>query len=455
MKIVNIILSKIKVTDYIITVVLLFLTIFGQSINNVSAIQSPKTVLPFQVNSHIFLLQTNNYGLSYDDSSRNVHTISFASYEKVNNEVGNFAASPRDISIKITNPVQNSKYAANTIRVNGTAFSSGGQIQKVEAFASKNIFDDTFPYKLATPLKPGNWSKWSIALNVNTTGNYRVLARVTDSMGIHNWDSLTIHIPFLDGVDKFGVKEIYPTKIHGREWYVNMDNPQADKILIIDNNTLVKENDGSWRIGSTHGANIDDREFNGKFHIIIGVNTPPAQEQWKNVEITGYVKVLATSSDSESLQWYARGANHTSDAPCQGTSLKGRIHVNGDVGWVKEIWHDGGYTQENATSTATDKPLIGRWVGFKVVIYNINNDTAVKMKSYFDDKNNNHWRKVTEFTDRGGWYSDSPDNVFYSTHCGYPKDYVITSSGPIASFRSDGIVWDFKNLSVREIQPPS
>jgi hypothetical protein len=259
---------------------------------------------------------------------------------------------------------------------------------------------------------------------------------------------------FTQPVDKFGVKEIYPTKTYGREWYISMHNPQADKILIIDNDTLVKENDGSWRIGSTEGENGNDREFNGKFHIIIGVNTPPAQEQWKNVEITGYVKVIATSDYSNSLQWYARGANHTEEAPCEGTSLKGRIYVDGNVGWIKEIWHDGGYTEERATSTATDKPLIGRWIGWKVVIYNINNDTAVKMESYLDDNNNNQWRKVTEFTDRGGWYADTRDKVFYRAHCGYPKDYIITNSGPIASFRSDGIAWDFKNLSVREIQSP-
>jgi hypothetical protein len=253
--------------------------------------------------------------------------------------------------------------------------------------------------------------------------------------------------------DKFGVKEIYPTKTNGREWYINMDDPQADKTLIIDNYTLVKENDGSWRIGSTEGA-TDAREFNGRYHIIIGVNTPPGQEPWKNVEITGYAKVIATSSDSNYLQWYARGANHTSEAPCEGTALKGRIRVDGEVAWVKEIWHDGGYTQNNDTSRATKEPLIGRWIGWKVVIYNINNDTAVKMKSYLDNNNNNHWRKVTDFTDRGGWYSDSPDNVFYSAGCGYPKDYVITGPGPIASFRSDGIAWDFKNLSVREIESP-
>jgi hypothetical protein len=32
-------------------------------------------------------------------------------------------------------------------------------------------------------------------------------------------------------------------------------------------------------------------------------------------------------------------------------------------------------------------------------------------------------------------------------------DYIITSGGPIVTFRSDNLVWEFKDLSVREIQP--
>jgi hypothetical protein len=35
------------------------------------------------------------------------------------------------------------------------------------------------------------------------------------------------------GVDKFGIKEMYPTKKGGREWYVNMTNPRSDNNIII------------------------------------------------------------------------------------------------------------------------------------------------------------------------------------------------------------------------------
>jgi hypothetical protein len=76
------------------------------------------------------------------------------------------------------------------------------------------------------------------------------------------------------------------------------------------------------------------------------------------------------------------------------------------------------------------------------------------MESYLDDKNNNQWRKVTELVDNGGWYASTSDKEFYSANCGRLKDYIITNSGPIVTFRSDNMIWDFVDLSVREIQPP-
>ena len=49
--------------------------------------------------------------------------------------------------------------------------------------------------------------------------------------------------------------------------------------------------------------------------------------------------------------------------------------------------------------------------------------------------------------------ADSSDKKFYSANCGKPKDYIVTNSGPDVLFRSDNIILDFKNLSVREILP--
>ena len=248
--------------------------------------------------------------------------------------------------------------------------------------------------------------------------------------------------------DKFGIEKIYPTRENGREWYVNMENLTADNLFDTNVADFSKQPDGSWRVGSSDS----DGEYQGVYHVVLSANTSLGQMEWKNVEITGYLRMVETSDDESAVQWYARGGRHSDEVPCEGTSIKGRLHANGEVGWVKEIWHDGGYTEENATAKPADS-IMDRWVGYKAIIYNINNDSAVAMEAYLDDDNNNQWRKVNDFIDNGGWYSSSSDSVFSSAKCGKSKDHIITNSGPIASFRSDGVEWDFKNLSVREIQP--
>jgi len=248
-------------------------------------------------------------------------------------------------------------------------------------------------------------------------------------------------------VDKFGILEIYRTKPGGREWFIDMNNPTSDDIFNPQSN-ITRQSDGSWQ--------INGRPNIGKYNneVRMEVNTPKGQQEWKNVEITGYAKVISANPPFDSLVWYARGGKHDSLVPCEGTSLTGRLTVNGTASWIKEIWHTGGYTNERAKIQATNS-IIGRWIGWKVVMYNLDNGKAVKMESYLDDNANNKWVKVTDLVDSGGWYSNRPDTVFYSANCGKTKDYIVSNGGRIATFRSDNMVWDFKALSVREISGPT
>ena len=265
--------------------------------------------------------------------------------------------------------------------------------------------------------------------------------------------------------DPFGVAEIYPTADGGREWYVNMSNPQnSSDFSETGDFELVKQNDGSWRVNSTH--------------VRLVVSSPPNLTNWKNVEITGYAKLSlpendnstkisklnATSrsvNDSESpeiddLAFIGRSGRHSSEVPCEGTAYVGGLHNDGSVGWKKEIWHTGGYTDERAKNLVTES-ILDKWIGWKVIIYNmpLNNGTGVKLESYLDDMNNNTWNKVTEIIDSGGWYSTSTDREFFSEDCGRARDHIITEAGPFVTFRTDNLILDFKNLSVREIDPLS
>ena len=262
-----------------------------------------------------------------------------------------------------------------------------------------------------------------------------------------------------EGKDKFGVDEIYPTVKNGREWFINMRDPLEDEAFSITSDVpIVKSSeDGlAWSINDTQ--------------IRMNVDTPDKEQPWKNIEMTGYVKIKSINDtnqedadgtdngDSESstpdFTWRARGGSHNNQNPCEGTALNGGINViNQEAAWKKEIWHTGGYTDSRGSAKATENPLLNRWIGWKTIIYNQDNDSSVKMESFIDDNNDNEWKKVNEITDKGGWFANSSDKEFNSANCNKPKDYVITNSGPIASFRADNVAFDFKNLSIREIQP--
>lgn len=261
-----------------------------------------------------------------------------------------------------------------------------------------------------------------------------------------------------DSMDIFGINKIYPTTEGGREWFINMDDPLDDNMFFITSNVPIEKSDDdglSWFINDPQ--------------IRMNVNTPSGESPWKNIEMTGYVKVRSifnnsqgneeeTDSNAESLTagitWRARGGLHNNQNPCEGTALNGGINlVDMQASWQKEIWHTGGYTNSRAITQATDDPSLDRWIGWKIVMYNIDNGSGVKMESYIDNDNKNKWIKVNELTDNGEWFANSSDEEFNSANCNKPKDYVITNSGPIATFRADNIAFDFKNLSIREIEP--
>jgi hypothetical protein len=260
-------------------------------------------------------------------------------------------------------------------------------------------------------------------------------------------------------MDQFGTLQIYPTVQNGREWFINMQDPFDDEIVSFNSDiTLDQHSDNSWRVNSSK--------------MRLRVDTLPGQEEWKNVEMTGYVRMISStltagsnefsdqdegSEDGDSLDphltWRARGGRHNDMVPCEGTALNGGLYFDGQVSWKKEIWHTGGYTDARGVSEIPNS-LVNKWIGWKTIMYNLENDSSVKMESYLDINANNNWNKISEVEDNGKWYADTSDEEFYSVDCGKEKDYVITNSGPTATFRADNLIFDFKNLSIREIIPP-
>src|SRR5437588_5788985 len=57
------------------------------------------------------------------------------------------------------------------------------------------------------------------------------------------------------GIDKFGIRKIYPTKPGGEQWYFNIDDPNNDPRTVEgggpSTSFLRKNDDGSWKVQST------------------------------------------------------------------------------------------------------------------------------------------------------------------------------------------------------------
>jgi hypothetical protein len=173
------------------------------------------------------------------------------------------------------------------------------------------------------------------------------------------------------------------------------------------------------------------------------VKSPEGSEPWKNVEMTGYFRVIKTYGSPPStntsatevneadyaLQAYARGGIHSnqlmkgSDGEerylnCVGSGYKGKFYFGGDASVAKEIGHPvyapERFRQEqqpsegNATSVGWTRigkgqfePLVSdftvnddpgqtqpsRWIGMKVVLYDYmeDNEEYARILTYIDD----------------------------------------------------------------------
>ena len=253
-------------------------------------------------------------------------------------------------------------------------------------------------------------------------------------------------------LDSFGVTMLYPTKPQGETWSLAADprsDPQFDPQLTITPNA-----DGSWKIQSTQvrmdvatssgysltSSSTQDRK------VLASRGYMQSPNDWKNVEITGFVKVNTGGADSH-LTWYVRGGRHSDSVPCEGSAYKGSLTSDGRMRFQKESWHV--YYDQDPYASVTSS-YMGRWIGFKAVVRNVtlNGVPAVHMEGWLnEDADRVTWKKVYSVDDDGTWAGNS-------THCGGTDDKMILSwGGPLACFRwDDSSDVDFKWLSVREIE---
>jgi uncharacterized protein YxeA len=256
-----------------------------------------------------------------------------------------------------------------------------------------------------------------------------------------------------------GVKEIYPTAPGGATWFFNPDNP-IDGQFDPNGAQISKNSDGSWHLKPGTTRMLTFPKSDGMLSDSFRSNLPTydysqlAQigywykpTDWKNTEVTGYFKVTSTNS-GDGISLVTRSVRHSTSVHngCGGSAYHNNIKFDGTFQYKKEMWHVN-YDTLPPTKSGIGS-IMNKWVGFKGIVYNLPNGN-VKLESYVDKDANNNWQKVEELVDSGNWGNDM-------THCGANKPGAqITWTSPMPIFKSNGVTYDFKKLSVREIVPPS
>jgi hypothetical protein len=252
--------------------------------------------------------------------------------------------------------------------------------------------------------------------------------------------------------DKFGIKMLYPSKPDGEQWYIRADHPEKDP-QFRPQVSLSKNSDGSFKVTDSkirmgvwpstgnHPEKIttyDEKELEKKGYM-------ESPSDWRNVEITGYVK-FNKGVNYDNFAWYARGGIHTNGKECEGTAYKGQLYYSGKTRFAKEQWFVSYVFSPYKQSMDSIK---GKWIGFKTAMYNVEKSghIAVKLEIWLDKSNDGKWEKVYDYIDDGGWGNDGQE-------CGGRPDQIISWGGPLAVFRWDNADdVDIKDLSVREILP--
>jgi F5/8 type C domain len=258
-----------------------------------------------------------------------------------------------------------------------------------------------------------------------------------------------------------GVKMIYPTLTGAESWFFNPTNPN-DGQFERNGAEISKNADGSWKLkpgttrmlAFTKSSGLPSDEVRSSLPTYDYSKLAQAgyfykPSDWKNIEITIYVKVLSTSGGGDEISLVSRSVRHSTNVQegCGGSSYHNNIDfTNGKFKFKKEMWHVN-YDIKPYTGITIGSTM-NKWIGFKGIVYNLP-DGSVKLESYVDKDNNNNWQKATEFVDKGNWGDDM-------THCNARTDgAAITWGSPMIIFKSNGVTYDFKNFSVRQIVPPS
>jgi hypothetical protein len=235
--------------------------------------------------------------------------------------------------------------------------------------------------------------------------------------------------------DRFGIDELYTTADDGPVWFLNNEEPEDDENFLLTSAEDIELDEEDSEVFA-----LDAETGTERHGVRIHADSP--DDEWKNVEMTGYFK-LEEGNDQFTLV-ARQGPSYNDDGGCGAYGYYGMLSSEGEAYFKKKLFHHGGYSDRTAEEENVVDDLDDRWVGIKLAVYDLDDDD-VKLELWVDDGDEeNNWEKATEYVDDGDWEVSGSD-------CDRDEDDII-EDGTRGGFRVDDSEFEFKYLSIREIE---
>jgi hypothetical protein len=266
-----------------------------------------------------------------------------------------------------------------------------------------------------------------------------------------------------NSLDNFNITMLNPTIKNGREWYNNWNEGSkrtytwnVDKF---DKQLLYRGN-GEYTIYGENSDKTGQIKVKGEAPRIFVRNdniktTEELYDKWLNVEVTFYVKTISydDSMSYSGVSALVRTNYIQNDDLCGMSNYAGRMLFNGIVDFEKEVVYNEVYKSAGSVDFwgENKKMPLNKWVGYKLIARNSENNTKVSLELYCDTtdgENGGEWEHVTSFTDYKGW---SKSDAFCSEE---QNGMPLLEANNNVLISADGIEEQYyKNFSIREIEP--